>query len=132
MATQLDPTKDEAFVQRPDFFRSFKIPDLRRLAGLQPGREEIGADDGLNILTFPVKIENDKVLVELPAVAEIDAILGTHGLRVSQSECIDISGDAIKVPTKKQDWNQAFGQTQPASSTTALRATQGNSTTTEP
>jgi len=50
----------------------------------------------LNILTFPVKIESGKVLVELPAMPELDAILGTHGLRVQKSDCVDIAGDAIK------------------------------------
>mmetsp|Transcript_29941 Transcript_29941/g.49701 ORF Transcript_29941/g.49701 Transcript_29941/m.49701 type:complete len:1117 (+) Transcript_29941:245-3595(+) len=53
-------------------------------------------DEELNILTFPVKIESGKVLVELPAMPELDAILGTHGLRVQKSDCVDIAGDAIK------------------------------------
>jgi NAD(P)H-dependent nitrite reductase small subunit len=59
-------------------------------------------DEELNILTFPVKIDNGKVMVELPAVPELDAILGTHGLRVEKTDCVDITGDAIKtikVPT---------------------------------
>ncbi|KAG7344800.1 assimilatory nitrite reductase NADPH large subunit [Nitzschia inconspicua] len=59
-------------------------------------------DEELNILTFPVKIDSDKVLVELPAIPELDAILGTHGLRVQKSDCVDIAGDAIKtirIPT---------------------------------
>lgn len=58
------------------------------------------SDEELNILTFPIKIEGNKVLVELPAEAEVDAILGTHGLRVQKSDCIDIPGDAIKVPVR--------------------------------
>lgn len=58
---------------------------------------EIGGGN-LQLLTFPVKIENDNVYVELPAIPELDAILGTNGLRVSKSDCIDIAGDAIKVP----------------------------------
>jgi nitrite reductase (NADH) large subunit len=62
---------------------------------------EIGVENGLQILTFPVKLVNDEVFVELPAVPELDAILGTHGLRVKKSDCIDISGDAIKVPVRK-------------------------------
>ena len=67
---------------------------------LQNG-EEIG-DGDLNILTFPIKVGDDgKVSVELPSVPELDAILGTSGLRVMKSDCIDIAGDAIKVPTKK-------------------------------
>lgn len=60
---------------------------------------EIGGD--LKILTFPVKIDGDDVKVELPAVEELDAILGTNGLRVTKSDCIDISGDALKVPVRK-------------------------------
>jgi len=57
-------------------------------------------DEELNILTFPVKLVGTKVLVELPAEPELDAILGTHGLRVQKSDCIDIAGDAIKVPLR--------------------------------
>lgn len=60
--------------------------------------EELGGD--LNILTFPVKLQGDKVLVELPATPELDAILGTNGLRVQKSDCIDLAEDALKVPTK--------------------------------
>jgi len=47
-----------------------------------------------------VKIEGDDVMVELPAVEEVDAILGTNGLRVTKSDCIDITGDALKVPVR--------------------------------
>ena len=57
-------------------------------------------DGDLKILTFPVKIEGDAVLVELPAEKELDAILGTNGLRVLKTDCIDITGDAIKVPPR--------------------------------
>jgi NAD(P)H-dependent nitrite reductase small subunit len=57
-------------------------------------------DDELNILTFAVKLEGNKVMVELPAEAELDAILGTHGLRVQKSDCVDIAADAIKVSAK--------------------------------
>jgi len=57
-------------------------------------------DGDLKLLTFPVKIEGGAVLVELPAEKELDAILGTHGLRVQKSDCIDITGDAIKVPPR--------------------------------
>lgn len=54
-------------------------------------------DEELNILTFPVKIvDNGRVMVELPAIPELDAILGTNGLRVEKTSCIDIAGDAIK------------------------------------
>jgi len=58
------------------------------------------SDEDLNILTFPVRLLGTKVLVELPAEPEVDAILGTHGLRVHKADCIDIAGDAIKVPSK--------------------------------
>lgn len=60
--------------------------------------EEMGGD--LKIITFPVKLVGTDVMVELPAVVEVDAILGTNGLRVQASDCIDIAGDAIKVPVK--------------------------------
>lgn len=56
-------------------------------------------DESLNILTFPVKVENGRILTELPAVPELDAILGTHGLRVEKSSCIDIAGDAKQLMT---------------------------------
>ena len=62
------------------------------------------SDDNLNILTFPVKLEGGKVLVELPAEAELDAILGTHGLRVQKSDCVDIAADALKVPVKSNPY----------------------------
>lgn len=54
-------------------------------------------DGDLKIITFQVKIENDDVLVELPTVEEVDAILGTNGMRVKKSDCIDLAADAIKV-----------------------------------
>lgn len=54
-------------------------------------------DESLNILTFSIKVENDRVLTELPAIPELDAILGTHGLRVQKSDCVDISGDAAQL-----------------------------------
>lgn len=60
--------------------------------------DELGGD--LKILTFPIKVSGDDVMVELPATLELDAILGTNGLRVQKSDCIDIQGDALKVPTR--------------------------------
>lgn len=60
-------------------------------------------DGDLKIITFPVKIEGEDVMVELPAVEEVDAILGTNGLRVMKSDCIDITGDALKVPIKTSE-----------------------------
>jgi len=59
-------------------------------------------DGDLQIITFQVKIENDDVLVELPAVEEVDAILGTAGMRVQKSDCIDLAEDAIKVKPNRQ------------------------------
>lgn len=61
---------------------------------------ELGSDKPLSIITFPVKVEGDDVFVELPAEPEVDAILGTHGLRVTKSDCVDIAEDALKVPSK--------------------------------
>lgn len=52
--------------------------------------EEIDGD--LNIITFPVKVENDDVLVELPSIPEVDAILGTNGLRVT--DCTKADNDS--------------------------------------
>ena len=65
---------------------------------------ETGAelDGDLKIITFPVKIEGDDVLVELPRVEEVDAILGTHGLRVNKSDCVNLAEDAIKVQLAKE------------------------------
>ena len=76
---------------------------------------ELG-DGDLKILTFPVKIDGDLVLVELPNELELDAILGTDGLRVKKSACIDLAGDALPVPKKG------------ARRETALLATQKNVT----
>lgn len=78
-------------------------PLHKKTFGLADGAE-IGEGD-LKLITFPVKIEGDDVKVELPAEAEVDAILGTNGLRVTKSDCIDISGDALKVPTRKSNSN---------------------------
>lgn len=65
---------------------------------LETGKEM--GDGELQIIKFDIKVEGDDVLVELPSEEEIDAILGTNGLRVQKSDCIDIAGDAIKVPTR--------------------------------
>lgn len=54
-------------------------------------------DESLNILTFPIKVVDDRVLTELPAIPELDAILGTNGLRVAKSSCIDIAADAASL-----------------------------------
>merc|ERR1712083_708708 len=73
-------------------------PLHKKQFSLEEGSEVNGGD--LQILTFPVKIEKDEVLVELPAPEEIDALLGTTGLRVTASEWIERTGDAGKVPLK--------------------------------
>ena len=70
---------------------------------LETGKE-LGVDESaepLSLITFPVQIVDGQVMVELPDVAEVDAILGTHGLRVQASSCVDIAADAIKVPVKR-------------------------------
>jgi len=54
-------------------------------------------DGDLQILTFNTKVEGEDVLVELPSTDEVDAILGTKGLRVMKSDCINLAEDAIKV-----------------------------------
>ena len=91
-------------------------PLHKKTFSLESG-EQLG-EDGLNILTFPVKIEGGKVMVELPAVPELDAILGTNGLRVNKSDCVDIPGDALKVPVRQP----AFQKKSPELTSTALRA----------
>ncbi len=76
---------------------------------------ELGEGD-LKIITFPVKIDGESVLVELPSVEEVDAILGTNGLRVKKSDCINLAEDAIKVqlakeyPTKKSKATALFAK----------------------
>jgi len=67
--------------------------------GLRDGKQ-LGEGD-LEILTFPVHISGDVVQVLLPKPEELDAILGTHGLRVQKTDCVDIAGDALKVPIRK-------------------------------
>mmetsp|Transcript_21805 Transcript_21805/g.64288 ORF Transcript_21805/g.64288 Transcript_21805/m.64288 type:complete len:1143 (-) Transcript_21805:240-3668(-) len=76
-------------------------PLHKKTFGLDTGAQLDGGD--LKILTFPVKLEGDDVMVELPAVEELDAILGTNGLRVLKSDCTDIAGDALKVPFKSRN-----------------------------
>ena len=67
-------------------------------------------------------------MVELPAEAEVDAILGTSGLRVQKSDCIDIAGDALKVPTR--DVSKLSGASA-RSGATVLKAKAGNTTDVE-
>lgn len=86
--------------------------------------EELGGE--LSIITFPVKLESDDVLVELPSEAEVDAILGTSGLRVRKSDCVDISGDALKVRTR--DVSTLKSPQSARLGSTVLKAKLGNST----
>ena len=67
-------------------------PLHKKQFGLADGKQ---LDGDLSLITFPVKIEGDNVLVELPSEVEVNAILGTHGLRV-QSGCMDISGTELE------------------------------------
>lgn len=62
---------------------------------------ELGEGD-LHIITFPVKVEDGIVFIQLPSVEEIDAILGTNGLRVTKSDCINLAEDAIQVQLRKE------------------------------
>jgi nitrite reductase (NADH) large subunit len=100
-------------------------------------KNQFGLDDGkqiggeLAIITFPVKIKNDEVYVELPAVQEVDAILGTHGLRVKKSDCIDTAADALKVPIKRNIATLTERVPSPKKSSTVLFAQPSNSTTTD-
>ena len=114
-------------------------PLHKKTFNLQDG-EEIG-DGDLKIITFPVNVVGDDVVVELPAEPELDAILGTNGLRVVKSDCIDIAGDALKVPSRGTRVKGSFekvlhaGENLVADSMkrakTALRATGNNETSTE-
>lgn len=54
-------------------------------------------DGDLQILTFDTKVEDNDIFVHLPSVDEVDAILGTNGLRVLKSDCINLAEDAIEV-----------------------------------
>lgn len=87
--------------------------------------EEIGGE--LQIITFRVKVEGDDVLVELPKEDEVDAILGTNGLRVQKSDCVDLAADALKVPTRDVSKLSAPAESARAKAT-ALNAKTGNST----
>jgi len=106
-------------------------PLHKKTFNLEDG-QQIG-DGDLQILTFPVKIEDGQVMVELPAVPEVDAILGTNGLRVMKSDCVDLAGDALKVPVpvqKKRDVSGLIKKSQKESST-VLRATRNETSTEE-
>ena len=49
---------------------------------------EIGGD--LQIITFPIKIENDDVMVELPKAEELDAILVNKMIRMRMNRKIPL------------------------------------------
>mmetsp|Transcript_30178 Transcript_30178/g.55734 ORF Transcript_30178/g.55734 Transcript_30178/m.55734 type:complete len:1099 (+) Transcript_30178:327-3623(+) len=68
-------------------------PLHKKQFGLADGQQ---LDGDLSLITFPVKIEGDDVLVELPSEVEVNAILGTSGLRV-QSGCPDITGSSLEM-----------------------------------
>lgn len=69
-------------------------PLHKKQFGLADGKQ---LDGDLSLITFDVKIEGDEVLVELPAKEEVDAILGTNGLRVESScSALDISGTDLE------------------------------------
>merc|ERR1739844_76621 len=74
-------------------------PLHKKTFSLETGNE---LDGDLKILTFDTKIEGDDVLVHLPSVPEVDAILGTNGLRVLKSDCINLAEDAIKVQLESE------------------------------
>lgn len=67
-------------------------PLHKKQFGLADGKQ---LDGDLSLITFPVKLEGGNVLVELPSEIEVNAILGTSGLRV-QSSCLDISGTDLE------------------------------------
>merc|ERR1739844_222934 len=67
-------------------------PLHKKQFGLADGQQ---LDGNLSLITFPVKIEGDDVLVELPSEVEVNAILGTSGLRV-KSSCMDITGSSLE------------------------------------
>jgi len=67
-------------------------PLHKKQFGLADGQQ---LDGDLSLITFQVKIEGDEVLVELPSEVEVNAILGTSGLRVTSS-CMDITGTDLE------------------------------------
>ena len=70
-------------------------PLHKKTFSLEDGNQLDGGD--LRLITFPVKVEGENVFVHLPTEEEVDAILGTNGLRVKKSNCINYAEDAIKV-----------------------------------
>jgi len=74
-------------------------PLHKKTFSLENGSE---IDGDLQILTFDTKIVGKDVMVHLPSVDEVDAILGTNGLRVLKSDCINLAEDAIKVKLESE------------------------------
>ena len=71
-------------------------PLHKKTFSLKSGHE-LGATSSscsLNIITFPVMIKNDSVFLELPSEDEVNAILGTSGLRVVQTSCKTTANDS--------------------------------------
>eukprot|EP01083_Nonionella_stella_P275026 934007_1 len=68
-------------------------------------KKQFGLDDGqqldgdLSLITFPIKVVGDDVLLELPSEVEVNAILGTNGLRAQSScpEMEDITGTDLEM-----------------------------------
>eukprot|EP00814_Leptocylindrus_danicus_P018824 CAMPEP_0116035860 /NCGR_PEP_ID=MMETSP0321-20121206/20690_1 /TAXON_ID=163516 /ORGANISM="Leptocylindrus danicus var. danicus, Strain B650" /LENGTH=1115 /DNA_ID=CAMNT_0003512915 /DNA_START=103 /DNA_END=3450 /DNA_ORIENTATION=+ len=81
-------------------------PLHKKQFGLKDGKEMGGGE--LNIITFSVKLEQGDVFVELPSEEEVDAILGTSGLRVMATSCTDVAADALPLPSKKKEKKNAF------------------------
>lgn len=70
-------------------------PLHKKQFALDTGAEVNGGD--LQIITFDIKVEDGEVKIFIPAEDELDAILGTSGLRVIDSGCSDLAADAIKI-----------------------------------
>ena len=84
----------EGIIGDADGISKVACPLHKKQFGLADGQQ---LDGDLSLITFPVKIEGDDVLVELPSEVEVNAILGTHGLRMqSDGGCMDISGSELE------------------------------------
>lgn len=106
-------------------------PLHKKQFGLETGAEINGGD--LQILTFQVDIRDDTVFVELPSIPELDAILGTNGLRVKATECVDLAGDANLLKKTLQAGTRLISELAGSSRSkdTVLRAKATNSTESE-
>ena len=104
-------------------------PLRKKQFGLETGAEMNGGD--LQILTFPVEIRDGTVFVELPSIPEVDAILGTNGLRVKATSCVDIAGDASLLKKTLDVGSKLISGLTTRSKDTVLRAKASNTTDTE-